>query len=236
MRLDRYIGAATGYSRTEAQHLIRSGRVSVDGQPASIGKIQVDTTQTVTLDGAAVSPPGPIYLMLHKPAGYVCSTEDGEHPIVIDPLYLDATMRRFAPRLQIVGRLDLDTTGLLLLTDDGQWNHRITSPKSHCTKVYRVQLADPVDESAVYHLEQGILLRGEDTPTLPCEIQQFSAREVEVQLNEGRYHQVKRMFAAIGNKVTGLHRTQVGGIVLDPTLKPGQFRRLTPEEVNSAFS
>lgn len=233
MRLDRYICAATGCSRSEAQRLIKTGRICVDDQPASIGKTQVQTAQAVTLDGLRLSSPGPIYLMLHKPAGYVCSTDDGEHPIVIDPLYLDPSIRRFVPRLQIVGRLDIDTTGLLLLTDDGQWNHRITSPKSRCTKVYRAQLAEPIDERSIRQLQQGVLLRGEETATLPCTIHPLGDCDVEIQINEGRYHQVKRMFASVGNKVIGLHRQQIGSIVLDPDLQPGQFRHLTSKEVDS---
>lgn len=189
-------------------------------------------TDRVTLDGQSIEPPGPRYFMLHKPAGYVSATVDAAHPTALELL-------RGEPRcldLQIAGRLDRDTTGLLLLTDDGDWNHRLTSPARQCEKVYRVQLRDPLSAQAIAQLEAGILLRGEQRPTRPARVaitDQTDRRQVLLTILEGKYHQVKRMFAATGNLVLGLHRESIGGITLDPSLGPGEYRPLTAAEVQS---
>ena len=189
-------------------------------------------TDSVTLDGQYIEPPGPRYFMLHKPAGYVSATVDAAHPTALELL-------RGEPRcldLQIAGRLDRDTTGLLLLTDDGDWNHRLTSPARQCEKVYRVQLRDPLSAQAIAQLEAGILLRGEQRPTRPARVaitDQTDRRQVLLTILEGKYHQVKRMFAATGNLVLGLHRERIGGITLDPNLGPGEYRPLTAAEVQS---
>jgi len=189
-------------------------------------------TDSVTLDGQSIEPPGPRYFMLHKPAGYVSATVDTAHPTALELL-------RGEPRcldLQIAGRLDRDTTGLLLLTDDGDWNHRLTSPARQCEKVYRVQLRDPLSPQAIARLEDGILLRGEQRPTRPARVaitDHTERRQVLLTILEGKYHQVKRMFAATGNLVLGLHRESIGGITLDPNLGPGEYRHLTAAEVQS---
>lgn len=172
--------------------------------------------------------------MLNKPTGCVSATTDAAHPTALDLLQGEPRHHE----LQIAGRLDMDTTGLLLLTDDGDWNHRLTSPVHQCQKVYRVQLREPITTDAVARLQAGIVLRGEKRPTRPavvritdCEHQ----REVLLTILEGKYHQVRRMFAALGNLVVSLHREQVSGITLDPALLPGEYRRLTPEEVSSIY-
>jgi 16S rRNA pseudouridine516 synthase len=189
-------------------------------------------TDSVTLDGQIIEPPRPRYFMLHKPAGYVSATVDTAHPTALELL-------RGEPRslnLQIAGRLDRDSTGLLLLTDDGEWNHRLTSPARECEKVYRVQLRDPLSPQAIAQLEAGILLRGEQRPTRPARVaitDQTDRRQVRLTILEGKYHQVKRMFAATGNLVLGLHRESIGGIMLDPDLGPGEYRPLTATEVQS---
>jgi 16S rRNA pseudouridine516 synthase len=134
-------------------------------------------------------------------------------------------------KLHTVGRLDLDTTGLLLITDDGQWSHKISSPKHECAKTYRAWLADPVADSAIALFAEGVLLRGEKTPTKPAQLEIVSPTECLLTIHEGRYHQVKRMFAAIGNKVEKLHREKIGDFVLDSdTLAEGEYRPLTPAE------
>lgn len=227
MRLDGFIAHTTGWSRREAQHAIKKGRVAVNGETVRHFAARVAEAR-ITLDGKLLTLPSPVYVMLHKPAGYLCANTDGQHPTVLD--LLPAKLHPNEP-LQIVGRLDLDTTGLLLLTTDGAWNHRITAPASRCTKVYRAHLAEPLGAEAIKMLESGLMLRSENKPTLPSRIEKITDLEVRIQLQEGRYHQVKRMFAAVGNRVTQLHREQVGGLTLDPNLKPSEFRHLTESEI-----
>ena len=129
--------------------------------------------------------------------------------------------------------LDVDTTGLLLITDDGQWNHRLTAPRSDCQKIYRVELATPISPDYQERLANGVWLEGEKHPCLPATLEVLDDQTVLLSIAEGKYHQVKRMFAALGNHVKALHRTQVGGITLDETLEPGEYRALTPDEVAS---
>lgn len=230
MRLDGFIAHATGLSRREAQRYIKEGRVTVNSQVIRNPAERTGTAE-IALDGEVLELPSPVYLMLHKPAGYLCANTDGQHPTVLD--LLPSGLHPTEP-LQIVGRLDLDTTGLLLITTDGAWNHRITAPNSQCTKVYRVQLAEPATADAIATLEKGVMLHSETKPTLPCHIEQIGKLDVRIRLREGRYHQVKRMFAAVGNHVVQLHREQVGELSLDAELKPGEFRHLTATEIPCA--
>jgi len=132
--------------------------------------------------------------------------------------------------VHIVGRLDRDTTGLLLLTDDGEWSHRITSPRHGCAKSYLAELADPLPPDAARRFEEGLMLRGEKSRTRPARLQRLAERKVRVTLHEGRYHQVRRMFAALGNRVLSLHRESVGALGLDPALAPGAWRPLSETE------
>ncbi len=232
MRLDRFISNSTGLSRSETHLAIRAKRVCVNGTTASSASMALGCTDSVTLDGQAIEPPRPRYFMLHKPAGYVSATLDAAHPAALELLRGE---RRYLD-LQIAGRLDRDTTGLLLLTDDGAWNHRLTSPARQCEKVYRVLLRDPLGPQAIAQLEAGVLLRGEQRPTRPARVaipEQADRRQVLLTILEGKYHQVKRMFAATGNLVLGLHRESIGGITLDPGLGPGEYRPLTAAEVRS---
>ncbi|MDX1756354.1 MAG: pseudouridine synthase [Marinobacter sp.] len=228
MRLDHFVAKASGLSRKDAKRAIGRGAVSVDGSPCRQAASQVAPTQTVCLDGQPLSPPGPRYLMLNKPVGVVSSTGDEPHPSALS--LIPAELR---PDLRLVGRLDLDTTGLLLLTNDGQWSHRVTSPRRRCPKTYRVTLADAIAPTALEQLRQGVELRNDPQPTAPAEVIQLGPRSIELTLVEGRYHQVKRMLAAVGNRVVGLHRTRIGDIQLDPALAPGEFRPLTEAEVGS---
>jgi pseudouridine synthase len=230
MRLDGFIAHATGASRREAQRYIKEGRIAVGGEVARNSGTNIQDEE-VTLDGLPITLPAPAYVMLHKPAGYLCANTDGQHPTVLD--LISEKLHPTEP-LQIVGRLDLDTTGLLLLTTDGAWNHRITAPNSRCTKVYCAELAESISAEAIAKLEQGVILHSETKPTLPCTVQRMSPYQVKITLQEGRYHQVKRMFAAVGNRVVSLHREQVGKLILDPQLQPGEYRHLTSTEVISA--
>lgn len=228
VRLDQFIATSTELSRKDAKRAIGSGRVQVDGKPCKAANTKISDAVTVTLDGEACALPGERYLMLNKPAGVVSATRDSDHPTALDLLPRD-----LAIDLHIAGRLDADTTGLLLLTTDGQWSHRVTSPRVDCPKSYLVTLSEPLTAAAVQELEQGVLLRNDPAPTRPARVQLLEDRLIELTITEGRYHQVKRMLAAVGNHVQALHRRGIGAIRLDPALGPGEFRELSVEEINS---
>ncbi|OEE65910.1 16S rRNA pseudouridine(516) synthase [Enterovibrio norvegicus FF-33] len=226
IRLDKFLCETVGVTRTQATRLLKEKRVTVNGDIVKSGSLKIAEDADVEFDGASLHLSGPRYIMMNKPEGYVCSHEDGHNPtvfILVDEVGAD--------KLHIAGRLDCDTTGLLLLTDDGQWSHRVTSPKHKCDKVYRVVLDDPISEETADVFSEGLLLRGEKTDTLPAQLEQVSEKEALLTIHEGKYHQVKRMFAAVGNRVVGLHRESVGELVLDDSLEPGQYRALTAEEI-----
>lgn len=228
MRLDKFVCDCTGLTRSQAGKLIRQGEILLNGvlckQPAQ----QIKDSDIVLLDDELLQLTGPRYILLHKPAGYVCSTDDPDHNTVFVLLEEPNT-----DKLHTVGRLDLDTTGLLLITDDGQWSHKISSPKHHCAKTYRAWLADPVEDSAIALFAEGVMLRGEKDLTKPAQLEIVSPTECLLTIHEGRYHQVKRMFAAIGNKVVRLHRERVGSLALDESLAEGEYRFLSADEVAS---
>ncbi|WP_041523516.1 pseudouridine synthase [Gilvimarinus agarilyticus] len=231
MRLDKFIAHCTGASRSEVKRWIRAKCVTVAGITTTDPRHYIAPPDEVTLNGSPLAYPHARYYMLHKPEGVVCSNEDGEHPTALDCL---TGIHREG--LQIAGRLDKDTTGLVLITDDGQWNHTITAPRAAKNKVYCVSLAKPISAQCMAQFAEGILLKGESKPTRPANVAPITDTKVRVTLHEGRYHQVKRMFAACGNHVTALHRESVAGIVLDAALAPGQFRPLTQAEINLSKS
>lgn len=230
MRLDKFICHSTGLSRPQVQRMVRAGSVSVNNVLIKKADQKILATDVVMLDGEAVSLPQPRYLMLHKPAGYVCANSDSEHPVVLDLLHANST-----ENLQIAGRLDIDTTGLVLITDDGAWNHRVTAPTRLCRKTYCVTLHAPLPVNAAEQLQSGVLLTGEKKPTQPAELVFIDDKKdrLRLSIHEGKYHQVKRMFAAVGNHVVALHRESIGNIVLDESLMPGQYRSLTSVEIAS---
>ncbi|MCG6212297.1 16S rRNA pseudouridine(516) synthase RsuA [Vibrio furnissii] len=232
MRLDKFLCDALGSTRKEATQILKSGDVTVDGNVQKSGSVQVTEASVVAWQERQLSLTGPRYIMLYKPEGFVCSHEDGFNQTAF--VLLDEVNMR---GLHFAGRLDVDTTGLVLITDDGQWSHRITSPKHKCDKTYRVWLADAVQADYAEQLAHGIELRNERELTLPAHMELVNADENEVLLtiHEGKYHQVKRMFAALGNKVEALHRERVGEIVLDESLEPGEYRYLTEAEVASIW-
>lgn len=231
MRLDGFLAHCTALSRKEARQIIRAGRVSLDGQPARKASTLVPEGTAVTLDGQPVTLPGQLYLMLNKPAGLLSATTDAAQPVVTDLLPDD-----LAARVHPVGRLDLDTTGLLLLTSDGQWSHRITSPRHHCPKTYRITLAEPLSDEGQRQLESGLQLRNDDHVTRPAAVERLTDRIVDLTITEGRYHQVKRMVAAVGNHVEALHRHRIGSLSLDDSLATGAFRHLTDDEIRGLAS
>ncbi|WP_275722260.1 16S rRNA pseudouridine(516) synthase RsuA [Vibrio furnissii] len=232
MRLDKFLCDALGSTRKEATQILKSGDVTVDGKVQKSGSVQVTEASVVAWQERQLSLTGPRYIMLYKPEGFVCSHEDGFNQTAF--VLLDEVNMR---GLHFAGRLDVDTTGLVLITDDGQWSHRITSPKHKCDKTYRVWLADAVQADYAEQLAHGVELRNERELTLPAHMELVNADENEVLLtiHEGKYHQVKRMFAALGNKVEALHRERVGDIVLDESLEPGEYRYLTEAEVASIW-
>lgn len=230
MRLDQFISQATYYSRSQSQILIRQGRVLVDGQVVRSAKTKIDVTQPIQLDDQLLTLTHSVYLMLNKPMGYVSATVDDQFSTVLD--LIDHPAKK---DLHPVGRLDKDTTGLLLLTNDGQWSHRLTSPKHHVSKVYIADLVEAVKDEQLQPLRDGILLRNEDKPTLPAKLHLVTETQVQIEITEGRYHQVKRMFAAIGNRVTQLQRAKVGSVCLDQDLGLGEWRELTQKEQLEVF-
>lgn len=229
MRLDYYLAHAANLSRKEAKRIIHQGRVSVAGQVEKNTSRTVSTEDDVSFDETPLLlDRGHRYFMLNKPGGVVSATEDGLYQTVLD--LIPHELRR---NLHPVGRLDRDTTGLLLLTTDGQWSHRISAPRNVCAKVYRAELAEPLSTEAHAQLEKGVNLRGETEITRPARVELVDEKTIKLTLTEGRYHQVKRMLAAVGNHVTALHREQIGPIELDPALEPGAHRPLTPAEIDS---
>lgn len=230
MRLDKYVSASTGLSRKDAGRVIRAEEIEIDGVPCKKAARSVAKEDAISWLGQRLDIIGKRYIMLHKPAGVVSSTDDPVHPSVF--VLLDEPKQE---EFHCVGRLDVDTTGLLLLTDDGQWSHRITSPKMHCAKTYIATLADALDSeasaAAAKTFAEGVLLKNEEQLTEPAELEMIDAHTARLTIFEGRYHQVKRMFAAIGNKVTALHRESVGQLTLDPALLPGEYRHLSTQEV-----
>lgn len=231
MRLDRFLGETTPLTRSLAKRALKNGEVTLNGEPVKQGALQIDPDQDrVSWQGETLALIGLRYVMLHKPVDIECTARRGLYPRAIDLVELPK-----AERLQPVGRLDVDTTGLLLLTDDGQWLHRITSPKHRCAKVYVAELAEPIEgeraQRAIEQMREGVLLDGEEAPTQPAELRFLSPQRAELSITEGRYHQVKRMFAAVGNHVEQLHRRAIGPIELDSQLAPGEWRELTPDEI-----
>ncbi len=238
LRLDRLL-ANLGYgSRKEVQGLIQSGRVVLDGEaerdPDQRVYVKADLAQRMTVAGATLDPPpGLLVLMLNKPLGVTCSHK--EQGALVYSLLPDRWRRR-DPAISTVGRLDKETSGLLLMTDDGALLHRIISPKSHVPKRYHVVLDRPLAGNEAALLGAGtLMLEGEDKPLLPVAMEVLGPKEAFVVLDEGRYHQVRRMFAALGNHVTALHRDRVGALDLPADLEPGAYRLLGEAEIAAIF-
>lgn len=228
MRLDRFLASVTELSRSEAKRAIKAGEVAVAGVAVTDPGAEVAADAAVTLAGAPLRAAGHRYFMLYKPEGYVCAAKDRLHPTVLE--LIDEDNRE---QLHVAGRLDIDTTGLVLLTDDGQWSHRITSPRRDCRKRYRATCAEPIDAGAVELFARGLFLHGERQRLRPAHLELLGPREAVVEIGEGKYHQVKRMFAAIGNAVVALHRERIGAIALDAALAEGEYRPLTEDEIGA---
>lgn len=228
-RLDKRIAAAGGFSRREVKELIRLGRVTVDGVRAAAPEQKVDDSAAIAVDGQPLLWEPLLYIMLHKPAGVLTATEDRSAPTVLELLPPPWRRRGLSP----VGRLDKDTEGLLLLTDDGTLNHRLTSPRHHVDKVYYARVDAPLSPEDVTAFAEGIPLK--DFTCLPARLDILSAAECRVTVQEGKFHQVRRMLAARGKNVVYLKRLTMGPLSLDGALAPGESRKLTDREVKALY-
>lgn len=227
IRLDKYLCEMEAGTRSEVKAFIKKGRVTVNGETAKAPEQKVDETRdTVTLDGHSFSYQKFFYYMLHKPAGVVTAVRDHHDQTVLD-LLVDAPGKDLSP----VGRLDKDTEGLLLITNDGALSHRLLSPVKHVPKTYLVHTKRPVTSQMCEKLEAGVEI-GDETPTAPAKTKLLSDTDCGLLLTitEGRFHQVKRMLQAVGNEVVYLKRLSMGTLVLDETLSKGSWRALTEEE------
>lgn len=228
MRLDKAVSLA-GLTRSEAKKAISSGRVLVKGLMVKDTSLQVDPAD-VTVDGNPVEDAGEVYIMINKPAGVITATEDRNLPVVTDLLPENIRKKKIGP----VGRLDRDVTGLVLITSDGQMAHRLISPKWKAEKLYRARCEGKLESLDVAIFAAGIELS--DFTAKPAKMTILSAGEesvADVILTEGKFHQVKRMFSAIKHPLISLERLRIGCIELDPSLKPGEYRFLTEEEINN---
>ncbi|MDH0303506.1 MULTISPECIES: pseudouridine synthase [unclassified Pseudomonas] len=227
MRLDRFLGNLPCYNRQQVRLLLASRRVRVDGVATGDPLHEVREFSRVEVDGQVVQAGRPArYLMLHKPTGCVSATSDPQHRTVLDLLPED-----LRDDLHIAGRLDYNTTGLMILTNDGQWSRRLTQPQTKLPKIYHVRTEDEIGAHYVDKFREGFYFAFEDLTTLPARLDILGPREARLAIIEGRYHQVKRMFGHFQNKVVGLHRERMGPIQLDPGLAPGEFRALSAAEI-----
>ena len=237
LRLDRLL-ANMGYgSRREVQGLVAAGQVTLDGAPVRDADLKVPVvpalSERMRVQGAPLDPPPGLVLLLHKPLGVTCSHKDAG-PLVYS--LLPPRWRVRDPAISTVGRLDKETSGLLLLTDDGDLLHRIISPRKQVTKRYHATLARPlIGHEAEAFASGALMLEGDDKPVAPAVLEPLSEREAWLTVTEGRYHLVRRMFAALGNHVEALHRDRIGSLDLPPDLEPGRFRRPSEDEVAKIF-
>lgn len=235
MRIDKLLSNMGYGSRKEVKKLLKSGAVQVDGEIVKDPQTPIKPeSQTILVHGEEVLYREFIYLLMNKPAGVISATEDHEHETVIDLLEPEDTIFRPFP----VGRLDIDTVGLLLITNDGQLSHQLLSPKKHVPKTYYALIRGVVTEEDVVLFKEGVVLDDGYT-TLPAELvilkadRDIKRSEIEVTITEGKFHQVKRMFEAVGKKVTYLKRIKMGPLQLDESLEEGEYRELTDDELDA---
>ena len=227
MKLDRLIASHQAMGRQAAHHAIAAKRVCVNGVIVTDGHHPVDRFTQVGLDDTVIQQPErALYLMLYKPVGILSATKDDQHPTVID--LIDDPDKH---TLHIAGRLDRSTSGLVLLTNDGGWSKQLMAAEHKVPKVYHIETADPIASGAVEAFARGFYFHTENITTLPAELIILSEHTARLTLHEGRYHQVKRMFHRINNRVVSLHRESIGSITLPPDLLPGQWRPLSTTEI-----
>jgi 16S rRNA pseudouridine516 synthase len=227
MRLDRFLGNLPQFNRQQLRLALIARRIRVDGQVVSDPLHAVSEFSRIECDEQLLQAGRPArYFMLHKPPGCVSATFDPQHPTVLD--LLDEPDKQ---ELHLAGRLDFNTSGLLLITNDGQWSRRLTQPATKLPKVYLVHTEQPIGPEYAETFAQGIYFAFEDLTTQPALLEVLTPYSARLSIVEGRYHQVKRMFGYFQNKVVGLHRERIGGLVLDERLRPGEYRALTEGEV-----
>ncbi len=229
MQLERILQSQGFGTRKDCRALIRHGRVAVAGTPCADPFAEFDTDGLAfQVDGASWHYRQHVYLMLNKPAGHECSRSPRHHPSVLS--LLPAPLQRRA--VQTVGRLDADTTGLLLLSDDGRFIHRLTAPKHRVPKVYQVTARHALTDAQIAALLAGVSLRDEPAPVAAAACQRVSANVIRLTLTSGKYHQVKRMLAAVGNRVEGLHRLAIGGLSLPDAVPAGGWHWLEADDLS----
>ncbi len=227
MKLDRLLAKHESMGRNRARLAITDGQILVDGKVEARINHEVDRFRRIEMDGAVIQAGERLlHVMLHKPRGVVSATRDAEHVTVID-LIVDPDRNS----LHLVGRLDRDTSGLMLLTNDGRWSKALMHPDHKVPKVYLVETRDVIALEAVELFAAGFHFHTENLTTMPAELEILSDRTARLTLHEGRYHQVKRMFHRIGNRVTALHRERIGALTLAYDLAPGEWRFLTNAEI-----
>jgi 16S rRNA pseudouridine516 synthase len=230
MKLDRLIAAYQAMGRQAAHQAIAAKRVHVNGVIETDGHHPVDRFTQVGIDDTLIQQPErALYLMLHKPTGILSATKDARHPTVID--LIDDPDKH---TLHIAGRLDRSTSGMVLLTNDGRWSKQLMAAEHKVPKVYHVETADPIAADTVEAFARGFYFHTEDITTLPAELVILSEHTARLTLHEGRYHQVKRMFHRINNRVVSLHRESSGSLTLPTDLLPGQWRPLSAAEIQKA--
>lgn len=227
-RLDKIIASQGKYSRSEVKKLVKAGRVTLDGTVVKSSDVKADEGADIRIDGVSLNYKKHIYIMLNKPRGVISATEDRTQKTVLDLVPKELFRNGLFP----AGRLDGDTTGFVLITDDGDFAHRILSPKNHIMKTYHATLRDPLSEEDIVRFREGLTL-GDGTECLEAHVRVLESGEInvaEIKICEGKYHQVKRMFASIGNKVLELRRVKMGELELDAALPEGKCREITDEE------
>lgn len=226
LRLDKYLADSGIGTRSQVKQFIRKGLVTVNDHTVTSADIKIDTEQDrITCQGSLIHREDFVYYLLHKPAGYISATEDSKDLTVLSLIH-DSLHKDLFP----VGRLDKDTEGLLLITNDGLLAHNLLSPRNHVDKVYYVETDTPIPADAEKRFEQGVDI-GEEKPTLPAKLEELTETTAHITIQEGKYHQVKRMFHAVGCEVTYLKRIRMGSLMLDDSLARGAYRSLTPEEL-----
>lgn len=226
MRLDKFLCDTAGLTRTEAKNAVKKGQIAVNGQVQKAADFKVkENTDTVTFQGKPLSYAAFHYYMLHKPAGVITATEDKKESTVMDILREEKVKNLFP-----VGRLDKDTEGLLLITDDGELAHNLLSPKKHVDKEYLVKVRDSISEDDCKKLAEGVDI-GDEKPTAPAKVERVAEKEILLTIREGRFHQVKRMLQAVGNEVLYLKRLSMGSLRLPKDLEKGAYRPLSEEEI-----
>lgn len=224
-RLDKFLCDQNIGTRSQVKSLIQKGLVKVNGDVVKKPELKISGQDKVLYQGSILSGEEYVYYMFHKPAGIITATEDNRQETVID-YFKEEPCKNLYP----VGRLDKDTEGLLLITNDGELGHRLLSPRHHIPKTYYVRLSYSISEDEITILEQGVDI-GEKRLTLPAKIELIDATSVYITITEGKFHQIKRMFEVVNNKVVYLKRISMGNLQLDETLEVGQFRKLTIEEI-----